>query len=81
MKIINYRTINQAVEEIRRADPDTALTAWRLRRFIEEGVVKSIDAGKKHLVKMDSLINFLEHPENYSLPTKSNNNKIRKLKE
>lgn len=52
------RTIKSAYEEIHKADPGTCLTEYRLRQLVIEGDIKSIKAGNKYLIDMDSLENY-----------------------
>jgi hypothetical protein len=58
--MVRIRTINSAVEEIRRSDPATAVTPYLVRRLVENGAVRSISDGAKKLVDYDSLLNYLE---------------------
>lgn len=53
------RGVKQAVEELRAADSDTALTEHALRRLILSGELPSVRCGTKYLINMDVLINYL----------------------
>lgn len=53
------RGIRQAVEELRAADTDTALTEHALRRLILSGELPSVRCGTKYLVNMDVLTEYL----------------------
>lgn len=53
------RTISEAVAEIRSADPETALTAYRIRQLVLNGTLPKIQAGKKYLINLDMLFEFL----------------------
>lgn len=57
--IARMRTITEAVAEIKAADPHTALTVHALRQLILSGKVPSIMAGKKYLINLDTLIEYL----------------------
>ena len=49
------RTIDQAAEELRRIDPDTAVTKTALRRLVVSGKLPSVSIGAKYLIDMDRL--------------------------
>ena len=53
------RGIKQAVEELRAADANTALTERALRRLILTGEIPSVRIGTKYLVNMDVLESYL----------------------
>lgn len=53
------RGIKQAIQELRAADPNTALTEKALRRMVLTGVIPHICVGRKYLVNMDMLYNYL----------------------
>ena len=53
------RTINGAVEEIKKTDPETPVNADMLRRWIRSGKLKHTKSGNKYLIDMDVLIEFL----------------------
>mgnify|MGYP004725528177 CR=1 FL=1 len=51
--------INHAIEEIKQADPYTALTEKALRRLILTKEIPSVKIGAKYLINMDVLNNYL----------------------
>ena len=53
------RGIKQAVAEIRTSDPNTALTEKALRRMILTGEIPYVTAGRKYLVNLNTLYNYL----------------------
>ncbi len=53
------RGIKEAIEEIKAADPETALTQAGLRRLILSGELPSVRLGIKYLVNMDVLTEYL----------------------
>ena len=55
----HMRGIKQAIEEIKQADPYTALTEPALRRLIISKEVPSVRVGTKYLINMDILNNYL----------------------
>ncbi len=57
-----YRTIQQAYESIRELDADTAITQHALRKLVVSGQLPSMRVGKKYLIDMDLLAEFLRMP-------------------
>lgn len=55
MAIPRMRTINQAAAEIKAADPASALGKTWIRQQIQEGRLKFIAAGNRHLIAMSDL--------------------------
>ena len=56
------RTISEAIAEIREADPNTALTPWHLRQLAISGVIPRVKAGRKYLINLDLLCDYLQNP-------------------
>lgn len=54
------RTAAGAMEIIKAEDPDTAVTLRYIRRLIATGEVPHVDVGRKKLVNVDRLLEFLE---------------------
>ncbi len=59
MSIHRMRTINDSVMEIKALDEKSAVTANCIRTLCKEGKVHCVYTGKKILVDLDSLIEFL----------------------
>ena len=53
------RSIRKAYEIIREKDPDTAITVHTIRSWCKEGRVKSLTAGNKILVDVQSLLDYI----------------------
>mgnify|MGYP000004310255 FL=1 len=53
------RGIKQAIEELKINDPNTALTEKALRRLILTGELPAVRVGKKYLVNMNNLFDYL----------------------
>ena len=50
------RTIPQAIDELKKEDPDTALTEYTLKRLVSSGEIPHVCAkGGRRLVNMDNL--------------------------
>lgn len=59
---MRMRTIDQAAEYVRVIDPDTALTETAIRRKVIAGEIPSSRAGRKYLLDLDRLEEFLFTP-------------------
>ena len=59
---MRMRTIDQAAEYVRAIDPDTALTKTAIRRKVIAGEIPSSKAGRKYLLDLDRLEEFLFSP-------------------
>ena len=53
------RSIKQAYEMIHKADPDSAVTIYIIRRWCKEKKVRCLTAGAKILVDYESLQEYL----------------------
>lgn len=56
---MRMRTIDQAAEHLKAADPETALTKTALRRLVTTGALPSVKVGKKYLVSLEALDTYL----------------------
>ncbi len=54
------RTIPQAVEELKRKDPNTPISVGALRRWTKAGKIQTVRLGKFPLINMESLEALLE---------------------
>ena len=55
------RLISEAYEEIKEADPNTAITMTAFRRLVLDERIPSIMIGNKHLVSMEDVEYFFQH--------------------
>ncbi len=62
MSLPRVRTIPEAVAELRAEDPQTAVTPYFVRQAIASGRLPAIKAGRKILVSLDALSDFLSQP-------------------
>ena len=53
------RTIDQSIAWLREADPDTAFTETALRNMVISGQFPSVKIGRKYLIDLDALVDFL----------------------
>lgn len=59
------RTINGAIEELRKEDPDTPINSHMLRRWIASGKLKHARSGNRILIDMDILKELLRGEERW----------------
>lgn len=55
------RGIKAALDEIKAADPYTALTERALRRLVLTDSIPYVKVGKKYLINMNTLYDYLEN--------------------
>ena len=72
ISIPKIRTIAEAIEEIKRLDPETAITARFIKEGIADGKIPIIRVGNKMLVNMSSIFAFLEGEAVYETVTTTN---------
>ena len=53
------RGIEQAYRALKEADPETELTQTGFRRLVTTGQIESVKVGRKYLVNIDRLQEFL----------------------
>ena len=53
------RTIPQAYEELKRIDPNTAITLRAIRRMVNDGLIPYFTVGAKILINFDLLLRKL----------------------
>lgn len=53
------RTIAEAAKELKEIDPLTAITPYAIRQMVLSGEIPHINVGKKRLINMDVLENYL----------------------
>lgn len=59
--IPRMRTIPEAMREIQRIDPDTALTVTALRRMVNNGEIPYVSVASKRLINLDILLAILQN--------------------
>mgnify|MGYP000901813425 CR=1 FL=1 len=59
LRLPRMRTLTEAYACIKEADPKTAITANYVRCLIVSGVIPRMKCGKKYLVDVDLLIEYL----------------------
>lgn len=61
-KIPQMRTINQAYQILKDADPESGISQYFIRQLVITGKVKHAMTGNKYLVNMDALVDYLSNP-------------------
>lgn len=59
MSVLRMRTLEDAHAELVADDPGCALTKTALRRLVVSGAVRSVKIGRKYLVDMSALDDYL----------------------
>lgn len=78
-RIAKMRTIDEAIAEIVSLDPNTAITKNFIRSLVVSGKIPSVKAGKKYLINLDVLHNYLYNGDN-QIP-KTSIGKVRPINE
>lgn len=77
MSLPRMRTVPEAMAEIKKADPDTALTLRALRRMVKNGEIPVVMNHTRRLINLDVLY---EHLNNSNEAANTNEcGKIRKV--
>ena len=62
-KLPRMRTVKEAVAELKAIDEHTAVTEYHIRQLALSGVLPRVQAGKKLLINLDLLIEYLTNPD------------------
>lgn len=66
---VMMRTISEAHKELLKLDPHTAITKYRIKTLVKNGVIPTVSAGKKKVcINFYTLLDYLAHPRNYPVP-------------
>ena len=55
------RTINKALDEVKKVDKETAVTAYTIRSWAKDGKIRSISAGTRVLIDVESLFDYINN--------------------
>lgn len=61
-KIPRMRTVAEAAKELKEMDEHTAVTEYHIRQLALSGVLPRVQAGRKLLINLDTLIEYLQNP-------------------
>jgi len=62
MILVRLRLLDEVIPEIKKVDPDTALTKNAVRQMGISGIVPTVSAGRKRLYNLDALLEYLSNP-------------------
>ena len=62
MALPRMRTIPQTVQELKKEDENTAITEHSLRRLVKCGVIPCVTTGRKVLICLDTVMDYLGKP-------------------
>lgn len=74
--MLKMRLVSEAYNEIKAADPDTAISRTGFRRLVNEGKIPCVNVGNKRLVSMEAVYAFFEKGEPLQEPESG---KIRRI--
>ena len=57
------RTVHEAAAELRQMDANTAVTEYHIRQLAINNIIPRVKAGKKYLINLDALIEYLSQPD------------------
>ena len=60
--IPKMRTVNEAAQQLKQLDPNTAMSPYHIRRLCLDGVLPTVRAGKKLLLDLNLLIEYMTDP-------------------
>lgn len=61
-RIPHMRTVTEASQELKALDQHTAITPYHIRRLCTSGVLPTVKAGKKILLNLNDLIEYMNDP-------------------
>lgn len=64
--MIRMRLLDEAVQEIKKMDPKSAISKNFVRELALNGKVPCVMAGRKRLINFDALLRYLESPQEES---------------
>ena len=65
--MVRMRTAESLLKEIRAQDSDTEITLHYLRKLIASGAIPVVHAGRKNLVNMDLVLDYLANGQNHDI--------------
>lgn len=57
--MLQMRLLSEAYAEIKKDDPNTALTMNALRCLVKSGTIPSVQIGRKRLINYENLLKYL----------------------
>jgi len=63
-QLAKMRTLDEAYAEIKRMDENTSLSKYFIRRLALSGEIPVVMCGRKRLINLDALIDYLSSADN-----------------
>lgn len=55
-----FRTIPRAIEEVKRTDPETAISTWEVRQAVRSGKIPSTRAGRRYVIAVEDVLAYYD---------------------
>ncbi len=68
MPLPRMRTVKEAIAELKKNDPHTAMTEHALRVLIKTGEIPIVQCGRRFLLNLDTLMEYLSLPVKEKAP-------------
>ena len=78
-KLARMRTLDECYAEIKKMDENTAISKYYIRQLAISDKIPVVMCGKKRLINLDGLIEYLSSPHNTAAITSIANNGIRRI--
>lgn len=79
MKLARMRTLDECFAEIKAMDENTAISKYYIRRLALSGKIPVVMCGRKRLINLDGLINYLSGSGDTTEPEYTPSNNIRPI--
>lgn len=79
MKLARMRTLDECFAEIKEMDENTAISKCYIRRLALSGKIPVVMCGRKRLINLDGLINYLSGDSMDTAPDTAPINNIRPI--
>ena len=73
------RTLDECYNEIKKIDENTAISKYYIRQLAISGKIPVVMCGRKRLINLDGLIEYLSRSGTTASNTAAENNKIRPI--
>lgn len=77
-EIPRMRTAAEAMKELKKEDPNTALTERALHRMMKTGEIPALKVGSKNLIDLNVLFEYLRNPQS-NAASSADYGKIRRI--
>ncbi len=77
-RLPRMRTLDECIKELKNIDPSTSVTKYFVRGLALSGAIPTVMVGRKRLINLDGLIQYLNEPHTAEDPTQ---NGIRRIAE